>query len=346
VVLTLALDNVNGEIGVEVVSVSTTQSGFELELSWVPGFVEEFLVDYIAEEIQAQLQSLVEEQIPPLLEEFLGSLLIEGDVGNGLTLEAELSDIEVVSTGIRITGDARVHADSLDLSLLSDGSGSIRTDDPAPDWPTGDSPFTLGLDDDLANQLMFGMWAMGDFSGYSFSGLKVGILMGAPLAEPLGPADTVTLDLGLPPVLSAPEEQDNTVDVGIGEFRLAFNREDGEVLDFSVNIRAGASLSLGDAQSLGIGMDNRPAHMTVEVGTLQAPEGVDPGDLSAFIRLIIPTLIGNASNFLPDLYLPSIPIGELVDIDKIEGMELYFVDTAVTVDASHWTQITGRLELE
>ena len=66
--------------------------------------------------------------------------------------------------------------------------------------------------------------------------------------------------MGLPPVVSRTDTDGMAIDVGLGELRITFYREDGEVLDFSVNVRTAAKLDVTDDAELSMHMDNRPAN--------------------------------------------------------------------------------------
>ena len=236
--------------------------------------MEDFLQDWLEEELESQVSEAAQDSLPELIEDLIDSLLVNEEIAEGLELEVELSSVEVATDGLRIVGDGRVYASGVDFSGLADSVGSLKTSQSPPDWPLSDEPFSVALDDDLINQILFAMWAKGDLSGFSFSGIKIGALSGAPLQAPLGPADSVSFDMRLPPMVSRTDVDGMAIDVGIGEFRITFYREDGEVLDFSVNVRTGAKLEVNDDAELSMYMDNRPAYMTVEVGTIEGPEEV------------------------------------------------------------------------
>jgi hypothetical protein len=64
------------------------------------------------------------------------------------------------------------------------------------------------------------------------------------------------------------------------------------------------------------------------------------------IRLVMPTLLGNASNFLPDIQLPSIAVGDFVPLDELDGLEMTMIDPGIQVESNHWVVISTGLELE
>ena len=218
-----------------------------------PRFVEDFLQNWLEDE--SSCKSDAQDSIPDLIADLIDSLLVNEEIADGLDLEVGLSSIEVATDG-RGVGDGRIYASDVDFAALSDSVGSLKTSSSPPEWPLSEQPFTVALDDDLINQILFAMWAKGDLSGFSFSGLKIGALTGAPLQAPLGPADTVSFDMGLPPVVSRTDTDGMAIDVGLGELRITFYREDGEVLT-SVNVRTAAKLDVTDDAELSMHMDNR-----------------------------------------------------------------------------------------
>ena len=86
--------------------------------------------------------------------------------------------------------------------------------------------------------------------------------------------------------------------------------------------------------------------MTVEVGPIEGPDGVDPGDLAALIRLVVPTLLGNATNFLPDIELPAVVIGDYADVEVIKDLQLTVTNPQAMGHESHWVIVTSGLQAE
>ena len=227
---------------------------------------------------------------------------------------------------------------------LPDGAGSLRTEGPAASWPLGGGqPFTVAADDDLVNQLLFAFWHSGQLGSIAFSGAEIGGLSGAELPPPLGPADEVVFDLGLPPVMTAATEEDQDIDISLGEFALVFYREDGEVNHFSVNVRTGAVIETNDDNELTFTMDDRPSMMQLEVGVLQHTAALDPGDLAALVKLSMPPLLGNASSFLPGFPAPDLDVGELMDAEALDGVVLSLSEPTVELDSTGWLILGGSL---
>ena len=83
--------------------------------------------------------------------------------------------------------------------------------------------------------------------------------------------------------------------------------------------------------------------MTLEIGVIQAPAGLDPGDLAALVRLMVPPLLGNASAFLPAFPTPELPVGDLLGVDALSGVSWSLQDPAIVLDGGGWLVLTGTM---
>ena len=305
--------------------------GYGGEIDWLPdailGWAEEYLEDEIA--------STTEELVAELVGEYLGAFAIDTDLVHGVKLSVVLAGADVSSDGLLLTLDAAVSSTSSQLP----GSGSAITSGSAPSWPLSPSPFSLAVDDDLVNQILFSLWGSGLLSGFEYGGTELILLTGAEITPPLGPLERVTLDMGLPPMLSSATEDDMDADLALGEWDMTFHREDGETLSFSVNVRVGTQLRFTEADELSLTLDNRPSQITMEIGVKSWPEALDPGDLASLIKLMVPPLLGNADNFLPGLSLPPLDLGSFSD--SMSGIELTPQELTLEVDSGGWIVLDG-----
>ena len=126
---------------------------------------------------------------------------------------------------------------------------------------------------------------------------------------------------------------------------MRFQREDGEVFDFSVNCAAGMQL-VPEEGELELSLDDRPAWVDVAVGVLTAPDALDPGDLAALVRLMVPPIVGSASNFLPGFAAPDIDLGALSGLGALEGQVLSLQDPELEVAEGAWVVLTGTMGAE
>jgi hypothetical protein len=306
--------------------------GYGGEIDWLPDAILTWAEEYLEEEIATTTEDMVSE----LLGEYLGAFSVDTELLEGVSLSVALSDADASTDGLLLMLDAAV---SSTAGSLPAGAGSAITDGRAPDWPLSDSPFSLAVDDDLVNQILFALWGSGALSGFEYGGTELIALTGSEIAPPLGPLERLTLDMGLPPMLGGATQDDMDADIALGEWRMAFFREDGEELTFSVNVRVGAQVSFSDADELSLALDNRPSMITMEIGVMSWPDALDPGDLASLIRLMVPPLLGNADNFLPGIGLPPIDLGSFSE--SLSGIELTPQDLALTVDDGGWIVLDG-----
>ena len=88
----LSPQSLDGQTSVQVVDVTTSHEGFGLELSWVPGFVEDFLQNWLEDELELQVSDAAQASIPDLIAELIDSLLVNEEIADGLDLEVGLLD--------------------------------------------------------------------------------------------------------------------------------------------------------------------------------------------------------------------------------------------------------------
>jgi hypothetical protein len=336
--MTLALDLVADGGDITASSSVATLAGYGLTVDWFPDSLEDDLAEWTLETLEEEIAGTAEASVAELVGEYLGAFAIDAEVLPGVDLSIALSDVTSSREGLRLVLDATATGP---FGGLPDTSGSAATDGAPPAWPTDAAPFWVAADDDLVNQLIFSVWASGALTGFSYTGAELTALSGAELVPPLGPVDSVSLGIEMPPALSQPSHDDMSVDLGLGEWTMVFNRSDGEVLAFSVNALVGAQISFTGDDEIALAMDNRPAYMTLAVGVTEHPEALDPGDLAALIKLMIPPLFGNASGFLPGFALPPLDLGLVTE--SLAGVSLTPADLSLSLTEDTWLVLDGRL---
>ena len=170
-------------------------------------------------------------------------------------------------------------------------------------------------------------------------GLLIQGLAGDAIPPPIGPIELLRLNLGLPPSFHKPTAEGMTADLAIGEWQMDFFREDGEEIDYRVNLRTGISANVDDGR-IHLDPDNRPSMITLGVTTITAPSYLDKGDLSALGRLMIPSLLGSVQNYLPSIGLPVIELGEISD--SLQGEELEISSAQISVTDGYWALIEAE----
>lgn len=315
-----------------------TLDGYGLTVDWFPDWLEDDLADWTVETLEEEIAGTASSTVSGLIDEYLDAFAVDAELVDGVDLSVSLRSVQSSRAGLQLEMSAAVSADS---SGLTSNAGSALTRGGPPAWPTGDVSFWASVDDDVVNQLLFAIWSVGMLDGFTYSGAELALLTGAELAPPLGPVSTVDLGVKMPPSLLTPTMSDMTADLGLGEWTMVFHREDGEVLSFSVNARTGTQVLFSESDELMFALDNRPANMTLAIGVKESPEYLDPGDLAALVKLMVPPLFGNASSFLPGVALPPLDLG-LVS-ESMDGILLIPSNLDLSLSSNNWLIIDGGL---
>lgn len=335
--ITLELAADDGEVVATPTAVGVALSGFWVTVDYFPDALEDDLADWTQATLEETVAETVSEQVQSLVSEYLSAFTTDVAFGDFL-LNVSLSSLRCAADGLRLTLD--VWTDFPVEIELPKKAGSLRTDNDGPSFPlTTTEPFAAAADDDLVHQLLFAFWAGGTTSGIEFDALTLQALAGE-IPAPIGPVNNVSINLNLPVTTGAPTFPDQSIDIAIGEMRLVITREDGEVIDASVNLRTGALVSLDADNELNFTIDARPAYMTIEVGMEQSPTGLDPGDMAALVRLTMPPLLGTLASIVPDVPVPDIPLDSFAD--SLAGQSLGLAEPVVEVNDG-WVVISGKL---
>ena len=330
----VALELSGGEVTSEATQVSTSLSGFGLTVDYFPDSLEGYLAGWVEDYIQEAAEDALRDQVGALLAGFVEGLSADTSLGD-IDLYTTLNKVDIRSTGIRITAD--VASEGADLSQLASNAGSPKTSSETPKWNAlPDRPLAMAIDDDLLNQFFFSYWATGAMGGLEFSGTELALLSGAPIEAPLGPVSSAGIQLDLPPMVRKPTQDDMTTDMGIGELRFVVAREDGQIHDFSVSAWAGAVISLSNEGKISLDLVTRPKYIPMEVGVLDWDPDLDPGDLAALVRLMVPPLLGRASSLAPSFEVPPIPLGEALPLSSLEDLTLSLQDADFSFTEDNW----------
>jgi hypothetical protein len=340
----VAVITTGGNIHTQPTWVEADLVGFEVTLDWFPDGLEDTLADLTEGLVEDAVVGLASTVIEDTVASGLQAFVVQMELGEDLEMEAALSELEVVRDAVRFVIDTRIEA--LTTMPIPSNAGSLKRYGEPPAWPLSESArLAVAVDDDFINQLAFAFWHTGLLKDVSLPGIAVGGMAGSALPPPLGPADNVLLSLDLPPIASPPRDVSFDADISIGEWRMRFERTDGEVLDFSVSLRTALNATIEDASSLEVELDNRPAHIDLEIGVIESPDGLDPGDLAALVRLMIPPLVGNSAELVPVIPIPTIPMGELIDIPAADGLVVGMTDPEMTFTEAGWLVLQADVDV-
>jgi hypothetical protein len=344
--MNLTMSQVGGEILVVANNVACELAGFGVTVDWFPDSLEGFLSEWAQGLVEEKVVEVAETSVAELVAGYLQAVAMDFEFSDGMYLFLDLSRLSVAPSGLRLTLNASVEAPN-NISMPPN-AGSLATPAAGPGWPLADGHLGMALDDDLVNQLFFGFWSSGLLSENTMDGVMVGALsgQGGGVPAPLGPLDELSVRVDLPLVVLSATSSEMDADVAIGEMRMVFIREDQERIDVSVNMRGGASFGFNEDGELTFDLDNRPAELMIHVGVLEHPEGIDPGDLAALVKLVVPPLLGNASMFAPGFSLPDMDLGELTGLTSLSGVVLAIEEPEVQVGAGNWVQLTAQASAE
>jgi hypothetical protein len=342
ILMSMELDAVIEDGVVQVIpdNTETSFTNMAVNIDYVPGLAENLIVGWAQTSIEEMLTEEAETIVADLSAEYLNSFALDTELFAGVSLQANLASLDVGEEGLRIIADGIFYGPVI-KSFPDEVGSAIVSEDPPP-WPLSTTkPFAAAISGDLANQLMFAAWATGFFDDIELSGILLQGLAGDAVPPPIGPVETLRLNLALPPSLHKPSVDDMTADIAIGEWQMHFIREDGEEIDYRINLRAGVN-AIVDEGRIRLIPDNRPSKIDLGVATLLYPEYLDQGDLSALGRLMVPSLLSSVESFLPSIELPVIALGEFSD--TLEGEELAITTAEISVTEQSWALIEAELK--
>ena len=337
-----------GQVNATVTYVDVRLDNFAFAVDWVPGWVEELLYDTVQGYVEDALLETAEGMVAEFLEEFLQTFAVETTFGEEtpVTLGIDLRSLYVTNDGLTMWLDGRTSAQ---LAIdVPPGAGTLKSAGDPPALPFSTAPLSVALDDDFANQLLGTVWTSGMLSGWTFTGLDLAAMGAGEIPPPMGPVDSVTVDMDLPMAVVVSDDPEWDFRMGIGEIRSIIRRTDGEELGFSSNIVGGGRAFADVDGSIKMEMDDRPAHLELGIATLAYPEALDPGDLAALVKLMVPPMLGQANQALPGFPIPSTHLGDLADVGFFQGRYLEVDDLRMNVvgDEGLWITVECGLKVE
>lgn len=338
----------NGDVNAQVTYIDVRLDNFSFAVEWVPSWVEELLYETVQEYVQDALLETTETLVADFLEEFLQTFSMETTFGEEtpVTLSIELRSLDVTPDGLSMSLDGSTSA-SLGIEVPP-GAGTLATAGAAPSLAFSTSPLTVAVDDDFVNQLLGTVWTSGMLSNFTFTGAELAAMGAGDIPPPMGPVDLVTVDSGLPMALVSTDDPEWDFTMGIGEMRSTIRRTDGVELAFSSSILGGGRAFSDTDGSIKMEMDDRPAYLKMGVATLDYPEALDPGDLAALVRLTIPPMLGQANEALPGFPIPETHLGDLADVDYLNGKYLSVDDLRLAIrgDEGLWITVECGLSIQ
>jgi hypothetical protein len=330
IALTVVFSTEEESISATVTDVEVSLLGFGItheQLESLGSAVADALTDYAKDYVETSFEELTTEKVGPLLINFLQGFEIDTTVGEDppLNLSFELESIAVAPHGLNLNLSASVTSPLGTGVPFGPQFGSLTTASAPVDPNFSSERVAFVIDDDAINQFLFAYWFGGSASAIRLTPeeMEAFDLSGLPAA--FQPLQEVTIDLLLPPTLSARNlaADDYAFDVSIGDLLLSLSTTTGRQFAVSINARAGVSVEWTESGGLKPRIDARPKHMILSVGCYQSPPNFDPGSVASLLRLGIPPLLTqSAAGF--SFEIPSIGLNKFTEIDSLATQALTF----------------------
>jgi len=314
-------------------------TGFvELVRDYLVGFMEAFMTDLVQDQIGGALQGLFDAL--SLDQTFDIPAFVEGQPPNTLVIQTQPAGVDIAPERLQLRVDALAYAQN--PVRPHDHLGSLRHSGCSPEralqFPPP-SPITVGLHDDLINELLFAIWDGGtinlNLSGDAADALLSDFgLLGA----------VIKVDALLPPVFESCDGQNKAQ---LGELNLDITADfAGETTHISLWLLAEAPFDLkfetnaDGALEARLALDSvTPLHIEVVTNT-GLFEGNDDAVVSLVRDTVIPQLLGTVTD-AAKFPLPSIDLGALTGTGS--GPTINLDIQAVARDNAYLT-INGALK--
>lgn len=289
-------------VAVDFESVTTRFTNFQLDVSGVPGFVENQLEGAVRDRVAQIIRDKATEVVPPLAANYLADFLARtwhlDLLGQSVDVSMWPSAMSWNAAGGTITLDATAAGD------LGDGL-YLSTPRPAPTeatLPAGG--LAIGVADDVLDQLLAGLWSDGAFTGAAvpLDGDALAAVLGGDVAES-------SMTLSLPPVVGF--DGDGAARLVIGDLILEAVDGSGATL---ARVAVSAEIDLvpsAGAGGVGVSVDTPRVLAQVLEQSPQLLSPLDADKVEVFAELAIRQLAGRADELLGSLPMPGVSNGAL-----------------------------------
>lgn len=148
-----------GNINVGLNGVNNSFSGFSIDVSGIPGFVESLFSGQVRDQLQSILRDAITGMVPALANDFLSDFLADSYsislLGQTISLSVTPSSMDWTEQGGTIV---------LDTSSTVDGADALYLSSPRPrpnDADLASTGLRIAVADDVLNQLFASIWASG-----------------------------------------------------------------------------------------------------------------------------------------------------------------------------------------
>lgn len=291
---------VGGDLQVALDGVTSAFTDFSLDVGGIPGFVENLFAGQVRDKLADILRDQVQAMVPQLATSFLADFLADDwqvpALGQTINLSIRPTQMTWDAGGGRIALETRSTIEGVE------GASFLSTPTAAP-VDLGADGLAVALADDVANQLLAGMWASGALEvGYSPGD-------GDPVRAFFGEADRVTVKLSLPPVIDA-DTTTGTMTLAVGDVIVEVIDDDGGAgtlaeLAISAELDLSATLTAAGEVMLQTGSPRVVGQVLTQAAGLAVP--LDRAKVAAFAELAIKKFAGQTDDLLRTLPIPGVP---------------------------------------
>ena len=359
---TLNVSSTDGVVNANVTSISLNTHGIFADpdcgiLDFVCDPISATVVPLLEVVIENALGQVVQDQLDPLVEEFLGSF----GLATSFTIPAPLETTVAISSAIdfaQFLGETSPNAHdgfaSLGLSTQIyppsiypahvGARGPIRKDGTVPSFARGPYDFGLGLKEDMLNQIFHAVWYGGALNLPDLTDF---------VAELGIEGVALSFDATLPPVVMP--GVDNQFDIGIGDAFISAHVDLGRALGDNSTGTINLGMYLSAIVGGNLGVDDTGVDTTFTVDLDPAPavyveithlddEGYQAPMTQLFntiLQLLLPELLGRALGAFP---IPAFDVGGLAGFPL--GSELRIDPTEVDRPAvGDYFRMTGGVRV-
>jgi len=279
----------NGTAGftTKLASPTVNTVGLKLQSTGLTGEILDLLNGVLDSSIQSVVTKSAELELEPLINQALGALAgpQQLDVlGEKLDLQASPSAVTFTSTGALVTMNLKV------LIEGAEGSPGYIVTDNSPPTLDASHGVQLGLADDLVNELLAQVHALG--------------LLDIDLQQDLGAVDSAQFQLSMPPMISA-NNSDGTMRLVIGDLIGTFGKQGQTVAKAAINAQVDLKVAPADAQDVALQFGKVDLQINLLDGTANA-DTLNTDDLTNAASTGIGLQLDSLSKLLIKLPIPSL----------------------------------------
>jgi hypothetical protein len=289
-----------GNLSIALKNVSSSFRGFNVDVSGIPGFVEDHFEGDVRDKVASVLRDKIQSIVPPVATQFLDGFVSKTYqvtlLGQNVDFSFWPSAMSWTEAGGSLVLDSTTGIAGVEGRYLSTPSQRPSDADMA---STG---LRIAMADDLLNQLLATVWSSGALEDTLLPG-DGDALSGALGAE----VDSATITMMLPPVASF-DTTTGTARLTLGDLVVdAYSVDGGTVAKFAISAEIDLAVTTGASGMVQVvtGHPRILAQVLEQSSTLLVP--LDSSKVAAIAELAIKQLSLKADDLLADIPVPGLP---------------------------------------